>query len=175
MIFNSTLSAATAYQDIGTSNNTVSVTFKYQGAEGNGGVAVGLRWNDSAQAGELAYINTTSTPRVALWELSGSWGLVSSTNSVTLSLTVGNTYTLTITDSSTAITASITDDVATRTYSLTTHASHVQYAGHVRLGRLGGQPLLRRNDIGSVNLIPAKPKFTSGKKRGVRLAAFHFC
>lgn len=43
VIYAGTWYAATAYQDLGTTKNTVAATFTYQGAEGGGGVAVGLR------------------------------------------------------------------------------------------------------------------------------------
>ena len=110
----------TAYRNLGTSNNTVAATFTYQGAEGAGGVAVGLRWNDSTQAGDLAFINTNASPPViALRELTAGWISGTSSNSSSLTLTAGNTYVLTITDNGTTITAYLYDDVGLQTCSIT--------------------------------------------------------
>ena len=73
-VFASTWNAATAYYDLGTSGNGVSVTFTYQGAEGGGGVAAGLRWDNSTQEGDFAFIDTSSTPPVIkLYETTAGW------------------------------------------------------------------------------------------------------
>src|SRR5262249_20168639 len=63
-VYASSLAGATAYHNLGTSNNTTAVTFTYQGPEGGGGVAAGLRWSDSSQEGDFAYIDTNATPPV---------------------------------------------------------------------------------------------------------------
>ncbi len=63
-VYGSTLYAATAFQDLGTVNNTQAATFTYGGAEGGGGVAVGTRWSDLGQEGDFAYVDTNSTPPV---------------------------------------------------------------------------------------------------------------
>ena len=78
----STWKAATAYYDHGTSNNGVAVTFTYAGAEGGGGVAAGLRWNNSTQEGDFAFINTNSSPPVIeLYETTAGWSSGSSATS----------------------------------------------------------------------------------------------
>ena len=111
-VYAGTLAAATAYQDLGTSNNTVPVTFTYEGPEGGGGAAVGLRWDDSSQEGDFAYVNTGSTPPViVLSELTAGWAAGTSANSIPLALTAASSYTLTLVDDGTTITASLTDDL----------------------------------------------------------------
>ncbi len=119
-IFDASLCAATAFQNIGTSNNTVSVTFTFHGSEGGGGVAVGLRWNHSSQEGDLAYIDTSgSHPILKLWDMSSGWSLAGSADTSFLTMTSGNSYTLTITDNGSTVTASITDDVGLKTCNVT--------------------------------------------------------
>ena len=117
------LYAATAYQDLGTINNTQSTTFTYQGAEGGGGVAVGTRWSDSGQQGDFAYVDTNSAPPVIrLYEMLGGWVLGSPTTSSSLSITSGNSYTLAVLDDGTNVTASMTDDVGLKSCSITAAA-----------------------------------------------------
>ena len=119
-VYASTWYAATAYQNLGTSNNTVAATFTYQGAEGNGGVAVERRWNDSSQEGDFAFVNTGATPPViALQELTGGWTAGTSANSSALTLTAGSSYTLTITDNGTTVTAYLYDDVGLQSCNIT--------------------------------------------------------
>jgi hypothetical protein len=108
-----TFYGATAWQDLGTTGNTSTVTFTYQGTEASGGAAAGVRWNDSAQQGIFAYIDS-SGPTLKLYEMSSGWVFAQST-SVSLTLTAGNSYTLTVSDAPTIATASITDDTGRQT------------------------------------------------------------
>ena len=137
-VFASTWNAATAYYDLGTSNNGVSVTFTYQGAEGGGGVAAGLRWNNSTQEGDFAFIDTSSTPPVIkLYETTAGWSSGTSATSSSLTLTSGNSYTLTIFDNGTTVTATLTDDVGPQscTFTPTLSTSNTQVIfGWVGLG-----------------------------------------
>ena len=115
-----TLYGATAYYDVSATGNTVWVDFTYQGAEGGGGVAVGLRWNNSTQDGDFAYIDTNSSPPVIrLCEMTTGWTSGTTAASSSLSLTAGNNYTLVIVDTGSSIIASIADDVGTKTCNIT--------------------------------------------------------
>lgn len=72
-----------------------------------------MRWDDSSQLGDFAYINTASTPPViVLQELTTGWAAGTAATSIPLALTTGNSYTLTVSDNGSAITASLTDDLA---------------------------------------------------------------
>jgi len=70
-----TYDGATAYTDLGTTGNTSSVTFTYQGSEAAWGAAVGVRWNDSAQQGIFAFIDS-SGPTLKIYEMSSGWVFV---------------------------------------------------------------------------------------------------
>lgn len=119
-VYGGTWTAATCYRNLGTSNNTVAVTFTYQGAEGGGGAAVGLRWNHSSQLGDFAFINTNASPPViALRELTSGWTSGTSATSSSLTLTAGNTYTLTITDDGSTVTAYLYDDAGLQSCNIT--------------------------------------------------------
>ena len=112
---------ASALQDIGTTNNTVSVVFTYGGAGGTGGVMAGLRWNDAGEAGSQAFIEAIPPAYLQMVEMyGGGWAYVQFAAYKALALTTGNTYTLTISDDGTAVTASIVDDVGTQSTSFTT-------------------------------------------------------
>jgi hypothetical protein len=88
----STWYAATAFLEVGTNNITQAITFTYQGAEGGGGPAVGLRWSQAGQQGNFAFINTNASPPViALRELTSGWTSGTSATSSSLTLTPGNT------------------------------------------------------------------------------------
>ena len=138
IFFAGTWKAATAYYDLGTTNNFVSVTFTYQGPEGGGGVAAGLRWDDSAQEGDFAFIDTSSTPPVIqLYETTAGWSTGTSASSSALTLTSGNSYTLTIFDNGTTVSAMLTDDVGTQgcTFTPTLSTSNTQIMfGWIGLG-----------------------------------------
>ena len=54
-----TYCGATAYQDLGTTGNSSSVTFTYQGSEAAGGATAGVRWNDATQEGIFAFIDSS--------------------------------------------------------------------------------------------------------------------
>ena len=90
-----TLYAATASQDLGSSNNTQSVAFTYEGPEAGGGIAAGLRWSDLGQQGDFAFVNTgASPPVIKLIEMLNAWGSSSTASSSSLTLTSGNSYAL---------------------------------------------------------------------------------
>lgn len=129
-----TFYGATAYQDLGTAGNTSTVTFTYQGAEAAGGVAVGVRLKNSAGQGVFAFIDS-SGPSVKIYEMSSGWVYVQ-TASTSLTLTTGNSYTLTLADNGTAVTASITDDTSVKTCNISTtlNASNTE----VMFGWIGG-------------------------------------
>lgn len=119
-VFAGGLCAANAFQDLGTTGNSQSASFTYQGPEAGGGVAVGTRWSDLGQQGDLAYLNTSATPPViTLIDMPGGWVSGSSSNSSGLTLTSGNSYTLEIDDDGTTVTASLVDDVGLQTTSIT--------------------------------------------------------
>lgn len=119
-VYGGTWTGATCYRNLGTNNNTVAVTFTYQGAEGGGGAACGLRWSNSSQQGDFAFINTNASPPViALRELTSGWTSGTSAASSSLTLTAGNTYTLTITDDGTTVTAYLYDDAGLQTCNIT--------------------------------------------------------
>ncbi len=109
---------ATAYQDHGTSGTTSSVTFNYQGTEAAGGVTTGVRWDDSAQEGIFAFIDS-SGPTLKIYEMSSGWVYVQDA-STSLTLSTDNSYTLTLADNGSVVTASITDDSGVQTCSITT-------------------------------------------------------
>ena len=109
---------ATAYQDLGTVGNTSSVTFNYQGTEAAGGATAGVRWDDSAQEGIFAFIDSTG-PTLKIYEMSSGWIYVQDASTL-LTLTPGNGYTLTLADNGSVVTASITDDSGVQTCSITT-------------------------------------------------------
>lgn len=109
---------ASATRDLGTTANTSTVSFTYMGAEVSGGVSVGVRWNESSQQGIFAYIDS-SGPSVKIYEMSSGWVSVQ-TASATLSLTSGNSYTLTLADNGSVVTATILDNTGVRTCNITT-------------------------------------------------------
>jgi hypothetical protein len=79
-----------------------------------------LRWNDSSQEGDFAYINTNTTPPViGLKELTSGWSSGTSSSSSSLTMTAGNIYVLTITDNGTTVTAYMYDDVGLQSCSIT--------------------------------------------------------
>ena len=116
------LYGAVAYKDVGTTNNTKSITFTWKSADAtaSGMCFVGTRWNHAGQTGCLARIYDSTGISLQVDDLfGGSWAL-SSQNSTGLSLTDGNSYTLTISDSGTVITGTITDDSGLKTVNLST-------------------------------------------------------
>jgi len=104
-----TFDGAMAYRDIGTTNNTASITFTYatEGVSSFRGVAVGLRWNHAGQTGCFASVANGQIWAYEMW--GGSWTEAQAV-AVPVLLTVGNTYTLTISDNGSIVTASIVDD-----------------------------------------------------------------
>jgi Chitobiase/beta-hexosaminidase C-terminal domain len=115
----STLYGATAYMDVSATGNTVFVGFVYQGPEGGGGVAAGLRWSDSSHVGDLAYVDTSSTPVIRLLEMTSGWASGASASSSSLTLAPGNAYVLVVVDTGSTIVASIVDDVGEQSCTIT--------------------------------------------------------
>lgn len=71
-VYDGTYCAATASQDLGASDNTISITFTYRGAEAAGGVAVGVRWDHSGRRA-LSHSSTAAVTnsRSARWPAHG--------------------------------------------------------------------------------------------------------
>src|ERR1019366_6438953 len=89
-------SGAIAFRNLGTTANAPSVTFTH--ALGSSGVAFATRWNSAGLAGFLVFVEGNN--QIFLTENNGA--LLTSTP---ITLTVGNSYTLSLADSGTAVPA----------------------------------------------------------------------
>lgn len=107
---------AVAYKDNGTPATSMSATFTFALADSvYGNVGVGLRWDTVAQEGFLAFIDMTG-PSIHLIEYKGGGWAYFAGNSTPVTLTDGNSYTITITDDGVGgVEASIVDDSGTQT------------------------------------------------------------
>jgi Lipase (class 3) len=113
---------AVAYQDIGTTNNTLAITFRWNGLDGFGGVCGFVRVDVATTSGVEASISYHfGSPQILLLDRAGGAGWsfhAFAYNNVNLTMTIGNYYTLTTADDGTTVTASLIDDVGLQSVSL---------------------------------------------------------